>query len=367
MALLGPRDTRQLVNLAGWDATELRNYDRQNNTSYSEVVAEFNAALGGLNAEIAADPFIASVASLTDRPESEYGVGGSNGFERHTEYGRPDIKRAAITGHMLPLKAFDRGLGWTWDFLRRADMSQVRADFASAITDARDIVRQQVLQRFLTRGDESGIINGLGAGGYSPGFATAAANTAVDFTPPQYGATTFTSDHEHYVGVAGGAFTTAILDDMIAELNEHGHTGVLDLAVGPNSVATIQGLTGFYGPASPLIINGSGVTFANVDVNEYIGVYKTLRIREVGGIPQYYGFAYKSYGNMDMRNPLKIRLPQGLGSLLFTAMTDPRAGNATTPIQYLMLFTEFGVGVNDRTAGTTRYVNNATWADGVAT
>jgi hypothetical protein len=364
---LGPRDTRQLVMLAGWDATALRNYDRQMGTSYEQVVGEMRAALGALNAEIAADPFIASVASFTDRPEAEYRVGSSNGFERHTEYARPDIKRADITGHMLPLKAFDRALGWTWDFLRNADMAQIRADIADGIRDARDIVRVQVIQRFLTRGDESGVINGLGTAGYSAGFATAAANTAVDFTPPPYGANTFTSDHEHYVGVAGGAFTTAILDDMIAELNEHGHTGVLDLAVGPNSVATIQGLTGFYGPTSPLIISGTGVTYANVDINEYIGVYKTLRIREVGGIPQYYGFAYKSYGSMSAMNPLKIRLPRGQTQLQTIAMTDPRAGNATTPIQYLMLFNEFGVGVNDRTAGTTRYVNNATWADGVAT
>ena len=367
MALLGPRDTRQLVNLAGWDATALRNYDRTNGTSYAEIVSEFNAALSGLNGELAADSFVASIASFTTRPDWSYGVGGSNGFERHTEYGRPDIKRADLTGHMLPLKAFDRGLGWTWDFLRNADMDQVRADFASAIQDARDILRQQVIQRLLTRGDESGVINGLGAGGYSPGFATAASATNVDFTPPQYGANTFTVDHEHYVGAAGGAFTTAILDDMIAELKEHGHTGVIDLAIGPSDSAAVQALTGFYGPQSPLVISGTGVTFANVDINEYLGVYKTMRIREVGGLPQYYGFAYKSYGNLDGRNPLKIRLPKGSNSLLFEAMTDPRAGNATTPIQYLMLFSEFGVGVNDRTAATTRYVNNATWSDGTAT
>ena len=32
--------------------------------------------------------------------------------------------------------------------------------------------------------------------------------------------------------------------------------------------------------------------------------------------------------------------------------------------QYMMFFTEFGVGVADRTNGTARYVNNAVWADG---
>jgi hypothetical protein len=62
----------------------------------------------------------------------------------------------------------------------------------------------------LKRGDESGSINGLSATGLSPGFATAAASTGVDFTPPSYGGSTFTSDHEHYVAIAGGAFTAAV-------------------------------------------------------------------------------------------------------------------------------------------------------------
>ena len=32
-----------------------------------------------------------------------------------------------------------------------------------------------------------------------------------------------------------------------------------------------------------------------------------------------------------------------------------------------MLFTEFGIGVGDRTAATLRYVNNANWSDGTPT
>ena len=31
-----------------------------------------------------------------------------------------------------------------------------------------------------------------------------------------------------------------------------------------------------------------------------------------------------------------------------------------------MLYLEFGVGVGNRLNGTTKYVNNAAWADGVA-
>ena len=52
----------------------------------------------------------------------------------------------------------------------------------------------------------------------------------------------------------------------------------------------------------------------------------------------------------------------------FEVMTDPTSSNATLPLQYAMIFTEFGVGVGgDRTNGTARYVNNAAWADGTPT
>jgi hypothetical protein len=91
-------------------------------------------------------------------------------------------------------------------------------------------------------------------------------------------------------------------------------------------------------------------------------------VRVVNGIPQYYGFAWKNYGANSQRNPLRIRLAKNTSRPTFEVMTDPRAGNATQPLQYAMIFTEFGVGVgSDRTNGTARYVNNATWADGTAT
>jgi hypothetical protein len=49
-------------------------------------------------------------------------------------------------------------------------------------------------------------------------------------------------------------------------------------------------------------------------------------------------------------------------------MPDPVASNGRDPLNSLMLFLEFGVGVGmDRTNGTPRYVNNATWSDGTVT
>lgn len=375
MANLGPRDTKDLVLLTGWDATELKKHQLQDGTTFATLVGDMNAALGAVNAELYNDPLWSSIASYQDMPEVEYRVGSSNGFKRFTEYGQADAQRGDTEGHMLPLVPFDRKLGWTWNYLRKARRSQLDADIQDAIKDIRDLYRVQLLTRVLKRGDDSGEYYGLGSSGYSTGFATAAASTAVDYTPPAFGGTSFTSDHEHYVGIAGGAFTAAVFTDANSELKEHGHNPPYDFWIGGSDEATVKGLTGFVGTASSLIAYNDTAALANfgggnqVDMNGsyYIGTISDFRVRVVPGIPQYYGFGFKSYGANSQRNPVRIRLQKGIMRPAVVAMPDPRAGNGAYPLQFMMLFTEFGVGVADRTNGTARYVNNATWADGTPT
>jgi hypothetical protein len=371
---LGPRDTRDLVSLTGWDDAALRGYTLQDGTTFDIVVSQMNNALAAFNAELTSHPIWSGLVSYTNTPDAEYRVGSSNGMERFTEYGRPDAKRAETEGHMLPLIAYDRGLGWTWNYLRQARMSQVQADIADAIKDTRDQFRVALLTRLLKRGDDSGATNGLGSTGLSPGFATAAASTGVDFTPPAYGGNTFTSDHEHYVGIAGGAWTNAVFEDIKQELREHGHEPPYNVLVGPTSETQIKGLTATIEVASSVVQYGMAQDLARIGGDAVtpgaypIGVNNDSIIWVVAGIPQYYGVGYKSYGPNSQRNPLRVRLQKGQTTPMVTAFADPRSGaGAAYPLQYMMLFMEFGVGVGDRTAATPRYVNNTTWADGTPT
>ena len=370
---LGPRDTTSLVMLTGWDATALKNFELQDGTSIAQVAGELNAALGAFNAELYSHPVWSSLVSYTDQPDVEYRVGSSNGFSLHTEYGRPDAKRADLEGHMLPLLPQDRALAWTWDYLRKARLAQVRNDIQDAIKDARDLYRKAILTRTLKRGDDSGAAKGLGSGGLSPGFATAAGSTGVDFVPPTWGGTAFTSAHEHYIGIAGGAFTAAVFQDAKAELREHGHEPPYDFMIGTTDETTVRGLTGFVPTDNAWVSYGAlqdRATFSGLEVAQGaypIGAFEDFRVWVVSGIPQYYGFGWKSYGPNSQRNPLRVRLEKGLSRPTVIAMPDPRNGSGAHPLQYLMLFTEFGVGVADRTNGTARYTNNTTWADGTPT
>lgn len=367
----GPRSTSELVQLTGWDATALRNFALADGTTYATVVGDMNAALGAFNAQIFNDPLWSALVGYTDEPTVEYRVGSSNGFEEHTEFGRADSRRADTEGHMLPLKSYDRMLGWTWDFLQEARMSQVEADIADAIKDAGDLFRVRYLSRLFKRGDDSGAALGLGSSGYSPGFATAAANTAVDYNPPAFGGQSFSTAHEHYVGVAGGVWTTATLLDMAAELREHGHQPPYMGLFSQADVAEIMALTGFIPVGNMTVQYGDGVSLANFARNGEelspgiypFGTYADIMCYALAGIPTDYGFAFKSYGPNSQRNPLRVRLNKGLQRPTVVAMSDPKAGSGITPIQNLMLYTKFGVGVGDRTNGTARFVNNANWAD----
>jgi hypothetical protein len=370
----GPRDTTSLVMLTGWDATALKNYQLQDGTTYAAIYSALNSALGAVNGEIANDPVYSSLVSYTDQLELEYRVGASNAMQRFTEYGRPDAQRAATEGHMLPLVAFDNALGWTWDYMRKARMSQVEADIADAAKNIRDNFRQSVLGRILKRGDDSGVANGLGAGGYSPGFATTAAQTSVDFVPPANGGNVFTNTHEHYNTIDGGLFTNAVFTDSRSELLEHGHNPPYEYMVGTTDAATVVALTDFVPARKELIMYSSAVDLATFGA-QYgmngiysIGTISEFRVWVVPGMPRYYGFGWKSYGANSQKNPLRVRLQKGQQRFTATAFPDPRAGaGAAFPLQEMIYFAEYGVGVADRTAGAPYYVNHAnTWTDGAA-
>lgn len=364
---LGRLDLSLLTLPAGWDAAELEKARLADGTTYAEVASQLETALAALNAEIATDPVWSSLVSYDSEPTVEYRQGASNGFEQATEYGLPDVKRADTTGHMIPLNPFDRRLGWTFRYLRNARMSQLQAGVADAIVDARALFRQQVIRRLLKRGDDS-----IGSSGLSPGFATAAASTGVDYLPPAYGGTTFTTDHEHYVGIAGGAFTAAVFTDAASELEEHGHVPPFDFLIGPSDEAAVRALTGFVAAADPMIRYSSTTSVASMDAyygvdgKKFIGTLSGFNVWVIRGMPQYYGVGYKSYGPNSARNPLRVRVRDGETAIRFEAIPDPAGGNANYPLQNILLMTEFGVGVGERTGATARYVNNTTWADGTA-
>ena len=371
MTLLGNRALADNVILTGIDAALLTNYRLRDGATYQDVVNMADAALGGFNAGLGNDPFWSALISFTDQMESRYAIGNSASMVAHTEYGRPDPTRAEIAGHMLPLRKWDHMLGWTSDYLEEARMTDLEADIAMAIEAAQNRYRISLLQRLLKRGDDSGATNGLSTTGLSPGFATDAGSTGVDFIPPSYAGTTFTSAHEHYVADAGGAFTLAIFQDAAAELREHGHEPPYEFLISPADETVVTAISpGFLSVNEALVNAGilaAQVNFSGATVNgkRPIGAISDFRVWVVPGMPDNYGFGFKSYGPNNQRNPLRVRVPEGSRAPQLRAIRDSN-NPGIAPVQNLMTQIAFGVGVGDRTNGTPRYVGAGAWADGTA-
>lgn len=370
MALTGQRDTRDIVVKTGTDAAELRKYQIADGTTFESIVSLMTAGLAGVRNEITTDPVYGSLISVSENPEITYRMGTNGAMEAFSEFAKPLDQRAQTDGHMLPLKAYDRGLGWTWRYLEKAILEDVQADITAALNSIRDRYRVNILTRVLKRTDDSGAANGLGSSGYSPGFATTAASTSVDFTPPDFGGKSFASTHEHYNANAGssGAITTTELKAMREHLREHGHVEPYELLISADDRAVYEALSGFvFAIDSAVQQYASTASLATVRLADgYIGYILGFKVRIMPGMPRYWHFGYKSYGINSPLNPVRIRTPKGFGGALdLRILTD--GASPADPLRGLTVFTEFGVGVKDRTAGTTYYTNSGTWADGTPT
>lgn len=366
---IGSMDTKDNVVLTGWDAGEIALHQMKDGVTYEQVIAEISVALSVANASLTSGLW-GSIAAPTDEPTVEYPTGEIGSMQRHTEYAQPDPIRGEMEGHMLPLIAYDQKLGFTWDYLRNARSTQVSNSIARGIQTAQNTYRTAVLGRLLKRGDDSGRASGLGATGLSAGFATAAANTGVDYTPPSWRGNIFDSDHEHYVAVSGG-WSVDVFKDAKQELREHGHEPTYVMLISPTDEDTVRGLTGFYSVESQLVTLGNDTSRARLLGNDdgnghYIGAIEDFAVYVVSGMPTNYGFGYKSYGQNVSLNPLAVRVPKGESAPRIRLITDPAGSKGVFPLQNAILFFEFGVGVNSRTNGTARKVDNATWSDGTA-
>jgi hypothetical protein len=360
MATLGPNDLKQFGLPSYWDAAELEKFRLADGTTYDGLLADISAALAMANAQLLADPIMASLCSVTTDMALEYRIGVSNGFEVHTEYGRPDAKRGATVGHMLPLIAYDRAFGWTWDFLRKARRAQIDADIASGIDDLANVFEQKVLTRLFKSTYDS-----VGSSGRSMPWADGgtAESAYVPVAVPDRGGT-FLYTHDHIAPLEN--ITQANLETAVENLWEHGYDGPFELLVSATDISSwtnTTNVTGFVPRAHPLIRYGVTQDLSTLD-ESYIGAVETdygvCALRASGRIPTAFWAVYKSFGAGDSRNPMKIRVGDyGLGAVLL-------AGDHVReyPLENAILFTEFGVGVGEDRCAAVVIKNHAdTYAD----
>lgn len=353
MATLGPNDLKQWAVPPGWDAARLMQLQLASGETYDQLLSDITIGMNMANAGLLRDPIVAGLITVSEEMTVEYATGVSNGFEDHTENAEPDAKRGATSGHMLEAIDKDRKLSWTFDFLRKARRSQIDADIASAMQDLRNVWQRTLLQRLF-----KSTYTAVGSAGKSMPVADGgtADSTFVPVNVPDRAAA-FSSSHTHLLRLDG--ITQANLETAVAHLWEHGYDAPYDLLVAQADLASwsnTTNVTGWIKRADGLIRYGAQTDLANVD-DQYIAVIETstygpVRVRASARIPTKYYTVYKSFGNLDSRNVLRVRpsLTWGLGAVLL-------AGDhiRTYPLENALLRLEFYQGIQDRVAAVLIY------------
>lgn len=316
MATLGPNDLKGWGLPPGWDAARLAQLQLASGETYERLIADINQGLALANAALLSDPLMASMVYLSEERTIEYATGVSNGFEDHTEYGRPDAKRGKTTGHMTEPVSKDRATGWTQDFLPRARRAQIDADVASIVDDLRNVWQKTILGRWVKNTKTT-----VGSAGASMPFADGgtADSTYIPVNRPDR-ASAFAYTHQHFQRLDN--ITQANLETAVALLWEHGYDAPYDLLIPTadlSSWSNTTNVTGWIKRAEGLIRYGTQTDLANLG-GDYIAVIETstygpVRVRATARIPTAYWTVYKSFGPLDSRNPIRIVSPMaGLGA-----------------------------------------------------
>ncbi|MCP5016864.1 MAG: hypothetical protein GY938_16590 [Ketobacter sp.] len=350
MATLGFSDLRETSLPSLWDATTLTQFRLQDGRTLDQMAADVQSGLQMVNSSLLSMPHYSGMFAVQDDPDVEYPIGVSNGFQVGGEYTSPDPGRGETTGHMLPLINYDRGLGWTARYLRKARSTKLDADVRSVVIDARNLWQQKLLQRFFkmegeTVGSTSNASVPLADGG------TVDSNY-VPLDSPE--GESFASTHDHFLRLNG--ITQANLNTAIETIQEHGHMSPFELIVSRVDIGSwtnTTNITGYKHPSYQSEILRDGADRANImDNSMYVGYVETdygiCRIWATPRVPTGYWGLFKAYGSGDPRNPLRVRFDTTFG---FGYNIVPGT-YVNAPSHLLVASTEFGVGIGeDRTNG----------------
>jgi len=370
MAVIGFSDLKEMTLPSLWEEDYLTRIALQDGATLAQMTAEADAALRLVTAEMMSMPHYSGLYSADDEAALEYAVGGSNSWSEASEYTAPDPRREVTTGHMLPIKPYDYGLGWTQMYLRKARASKLRATIAGMVANARNRYQVDLLTRLTSK--TANTISSTANADVPFADGGTADSTYVPLPSPQ--GETFLYTHNHFLGYGTSGITQSTLDQSAVNvametLQEHGSEGPWDLVgarADASEWANTENVTGWKPPLfQGVAYQQSAVERAMVsDIQQYVGFiecdYGIVRVWLTPRIPSDNFVIYKTYGPGDMRNPLRMRFDPSFG---FGFRMVP-GQYVNDPVSLLAGFAEYGVGVGeDRVAAVAVDVGASTYAN----
>lgn len=358
--ILGAMNIMQRALPTGVDGTKIAEWQLREGTSYGALVSSLAQALAGVNQELVTK--WGELFSITEEMFMEYPDGSTvTEMPQITDTSVVDAVRGSTLGHMLPLDAYGRAVGGTYRYFRDARQAQIMATIQTLVNQAKWRFEKRLFTRLMTNTD-----NAIGSAGYDVGFVSGTSG-AVDYTPPAFAGQSFATSHNHYVGfnVSTPKTFADVFNGLAATLDEHGIEAPYTAYVSKVDVETISALTNFVKYVAPVVnyIDRGGESSGNqlfisgqaAVTQGTFGFYQTpygiIELKAFYRIPTAYVGMFKSYGQLDARNPLAVRVhpAEGFGLKIRTETADDRQ----YPIKNVTVEMEFGIGVGqNRCNGT---------------
>jgi len=367
--VIGPQTLLNKALPTGVDGTRVAEWMLRDGLTYGELINRVALAVGDFNQQIVTD--WGWCFGLTEELMMEYEQGGSaSEMPEITDIDDITTIHGTTIGHMIDFKHYGRAIGGSKFYLRDARSAKIQASIATLVRQGRERLEKRLLTRWFTNTE-----NSIGSGGYDVPFVRGTGGN-VDYAPVAYDGESFTTSHDHYLGVDSDTYGYGdVLDQMAETLSEHGHMAPYTALVSKTNISNYMALTDFVEVVDPVInmIDRAGATSGNQFfavgqrpfglLGYYQGQYGLVEVRFSNRIPQYYAGLTKSYGQLDTRNGLAVRVHPDVG---FGAYILPETTlDDDYPIKKLDVVIEFGVGVGmDRTNGVAAFLDaSGSWTN----
>lgn len=140
-------------------------------------------------------------------------------FEEASEFGEPQAGKIGVEYIQLgyDFKDYDVAARWTWKFLRDADVRQANALHNAYLMADQDLVFRKVMEAIFDNRNRTADIRRQAYNVY-PLY------NADGMVPPDYGTTTFSGTHSHYLVSGGAQVDPGDLEDALDHIEEHGYS-----------------------------------------------------------------------------------------------------------------------------------------------
>ncbi len=367
MAVIGFGDLRNRKLPALWDSGYIAKLALRDGTSLQSLAQEASAALAGFNGEILSMPHYSGLFAVQDNEMVKYAIGTSNEWKVATEYGVPDPARGKTEGHMLPIRPYNWGMGWTQMYLREAYADDLQATIKSMVDSVRKLWQKALLTRLF-----SDTANTIADTAYADlPFANSTNDISTYVPPVSPDGEEFANTHNHFLGtstsgVTATTFNVAAVDTLMEHLQEHGYASPYEMCVSRTDISSWAAVTGFKPPDwAGISFHASAVERASfTDIGSYIGSIEGKRgmvqLWETPRVPTTFAAMYKRVDDGvggGMGAPLRVRIDPMYGFGFNIVPGD----YVNAPVNLLVGFGKFGVGVGNRTNCVLLDLTNSTY------